>query len=171
MLQSLALRQIDAQEQKLGASLDYLRHMARTSLRLLWRFGKIFPFAMCRKALPVDAMHVAALTASHHEDCGGCVQIAVNVALADNLSREIIQAVLDTNPQLLTDDLSDVYHFTHAVVTRTGAEEPLRERLVRRYGDEALIELAMIIAAARVFPTVKRAMGYATSCSRVKVTV
>lgn len=171
MLRSFALRSIDAQEKQLGASLDYLRHIARTSLRLLLRFAKILKFADCRRALPVDAAHVASLVAARHEDCGGCVQIAVNLALAENMPREIIQAIVDVRPVDLPDDLSDVYHFAHGVAANTGADDELRERIRRRYGEEALIEMAMIIAAGRVFPTVKRALGYANRCAQIEISV
>ena len=41
--------------------------------------------------------------------------------------------------------------------------------LARQVGAEAMVELAMAIAAARSFPTIKRAMGLAVSCSRVEV--
>ena len=58
-----------------------------------------------------------------------------------------------------------------SVVEATGDEAKLRESLREQYGDEALVELAMGIARARVFPTVKRALGYATSCALVEVRV
>ena len=47
----------------------------------------------------------------------------------------------------------------------------MRERVRERYGEEGLVELALGIAAARVFPVVKRALGYATSCALVKVKI
>lgn len=44
-------------------------------------------------------------------------------------------------------------------------------RLRERYGEEGLVELALAIASARVFPVTKRALGYALSCSKVEVRV
>ena len=38
-------------------------------------------------------------------------------------------------------------------------------------GEPALVELAMAIAVARFFPVTRRALGYATSCSRVEIEV
>ena len=84
---------------------------------------------------------------------------------------EQIQAVMDRDVDSLPEALADVYRFTEAVVEKTGAEDELRERLRGRYGDEGLIELAMAIAGARVFPITKRALGYAKSCALVELHV
>jgi hypothetical protein len=55
------------------------------------------------------------------------------------------------------------------VTTDEEKAAPLRESLRARLGEEALIELSFAIAAARVFPTVKRGLGYATSCALVEL--
>lgn len=47
----------------------------------------------------------------------------------------------------------------------------MRALLNSRYGEEGLVELALGIAAARVFPVTKRAFGYATSCALVEIQV
>ena len=57
------------------------------------------------------------------------------------------------------------------MVEASEEEEPLRQRILERYGEEALVELALGIAAARMFPVTKRALGYATSCALVEIQV
>jgi hypothetical protein len=57
------------------------------------------------------------------------------------------------------------------VVEASGNEEELRQRIRQRYGNEGLVEMALGIAAARVFPVTKRALGFATSCALVEVRV
>ena len=64
-----------------------------------------------------------------------------------------------------------MYRFTEAVVRKNGDEGDWRERLRERYGDEGIVELSLGIALARVFPTTKRALGYATHCHLVEVEV
>lgn len=171
MLRSVIGGRLNSIERQLGVSIDYVRFILKTSLRLFFKFAKIFSFAQCRKRLPADAFHVASIVAARHEDCGTCLQIAVNMATQEKTPLDVVQAVLDRRADDLPEDLAEVYHFTEAVVCHSGAEEPLRETIRQRWGDEALIELAMGIAASRVFPTVKRALGYAVSCSRVQVAV
>lgn len=171
MLRRLALILIAQQERLLGAPLDHLRHIASTSLTALGKISLLAPLGNHRRALPADAFHVARLLATLHEDCDDCVQIEVNLAHKDGVSPQIIRAVLDRQPRELPIELNGVYRFTEAVLDRTGDDEWLRDQLRNIYGDEAVVELAVAIAMARFFPTAKRALGYAKSCSLEPVKV
>lgn len=171
VIRSVIETRIAAAEKKLGVPADYMRHILQVSLRAFFKFVKIMPLAEYRRTCPVDAFHVARLVATRDEDCGTCVQIEVNLARQDSVSPDVLKAVLDSRPDDLPPELADVYHFAEEVVTASGAEEPFREKVRRHYGEEALVELAMTMAACRVFPIAKRALGYAKSCSQVEVHV
>ena len=171
MLRFFIRWRIRKHEKSLGASLDYLRHILRVSLKAFFKFSKLFSIASYRRSLPGAPCHVARLVSVLEEDCGSCVQIAVNLAKKDGVPSEVIQAVLNGRPDSLPESLADVYRFTEAVVRGDGDEGPYRERLRSVFGEEGLIELAMAIATAKVFPITKRALGFATSCSRVSVEV
>ena len=172
MLRSLILKQLDAEERKLGGvSIDYMRHIARTSLPSFFKFALFTPLATHRRRLPPDAYHVARIVATQHEDCGTCVQIEVNLARRAGVRAEVLHAAVKGLADELPAELADVYCFAQAVVEAQGAEGEWRERVRERYGEEALVELALAIAAARVFPTTKRALGYATSCALVQIEV
>lgn len=75
MLRSLIYRKLASEEKKLGASMDYVRHIVRTSLRAFFRFVMILPVSEYRRTLPVGGRAVAKLVATRDEDCGSCVQI------------------------------------------------------------------------------------------------
>lgn len=171
MLQALILRKLDSLEKELGESIEYMRYVAKSSKRLLFKFMKFGAFAQHRKAMPKTPYFVACAVAAREEDCGPCVQILMNMARKEGVPAAPLQAVLDRRPEDLPDELADVYRFAEAVVAATWDEGEYRERIRERYGDEGLIELAYGIASSRVFPTVKRALGYAQSCSRVVVHV
>ena len=172
MLRTLILKRLDAEERNLGGvSLDYLRHIARTSLPSFFKFALFTPLARHRRRLPPDAYHVARLVATQHEDCGTCVQIEVNLARRAGVAANVLRAALKGEPDELPAELADVYRFAQAVVEAGGAEVEWRERVRERYGEAALVEMALAIAAARVFPTTKRALGYAASCALVRVDV
>ncbi len=162
---------VDAMEKQLGAPMDYVRFMLRTSLRAFFKFARFGSLAAYRRTCPADAMHIGRLVAARHEDCGTCVQIALNLAKAERVPAGVMQAALDDRPDDLPPELADVYHFATAVVEQRGTEGEFRERIRRRYGDEALIELSLGIAFGQVFPVVKRALGYATSCSVTRLHV
>jgi alkylhydroperoxidase family enzyme len=171
MIRALVLRQIDAQERMLGESLDYVRQIVRTSLPSFLTFALFMPMSRRRRRLPPAPYHVARIVATRDEDCGTCVQIEVNLARQQGVSVETIRAVLDQRVDTLSPELGDVYRFASAVVGATGEEQELRERLRTRYGNEGLVELALAVASARVFPIVKRVLGYATRCALVDVKV
>jgi alkylhydroperoxidase family enzyme len=162
---------IRSAEKRLGVPLDYLRHMHEHAPGAFWKFTKIAPMAGYRNKLPAAPLYVGCLVATLHEDCGTCVQIGVNLAKQDGVEAETIRATLEGNVEALPEQLRDVYRFADAVVNLTGEEGPYRERLRKVFGEEALVELSMAIAMARTFPTIKRALGYAKSCSLVRVEV
>jgi alkylhydroperoxidase family enzyme len=164
MIRRIVLRKLDSVEAQLGESVDYLRFVVRTSLRAFFKFAKILPLAQYRRVLPKDAYHVAVIASSLDADCGACAQIGINAASSAGVSSEVIRAVIEQRPDDLPADLADVYRFTLAVVRSTEEHDRLREPIRTRYGDEGLIELAFAMAACRVFPVTKRALGYATSC-------
>ncbi|HEV8377472.1 MAG TPA: hypothetical protein VGP99_01380 [Tepidisphaeraceae bacterium] len=171
MLRRLILSRVTAAEKTLGVPLDYCRFIIRTSLRASFKFAKFLAVDEYRRVLPPAPLYLARLVALRHDDCGTCVQIAVNQAKKAGVPADTIRAVLDGRLDDLPEDLRDAYRFADAVVRASGDEGPFRERIRQRYGDEGLIELALAIASCRVFPTVKRALGYAVSCSTVPVTV
>src|SRR5947207_12726536 len=112
MLRRLILSRISAAEKTLGAPLDYCRFMARTSLRASFKFAKFLAVDEYRRVLPAAPCYVARIVAVRHDDCGTCLQIAVNQAKKAGLSPQILRAVLDANLDDLPEDLRDVYRFT-----------------------------------------------------------
>ena len=170
MIRLLILKRLDALEQTLGESVDYMRHVVRVSLRAFLKFALFTPLAAHGRKLPVVLYHTACFVATRHEDCGTCVQITVNLARHDGVPDELLRTLIAGHPEQLPDEARDVYLFADAVVNVDEEKAaPLRERLRACLGEEGLIELSFAIAAARVFPTVKRGLGYATSCALVEV--
>lgn len=171
MIRRLILKQLDKEERSLGESLDYVRHILRTSLPSFFKFALFTPLSKHRRKLPTEPYHVARIVATQDEDCGTCVQIEVNLALKDRVPAEVLLAVLKGHPENLSPALADVYRFAKAVVEASGEEEELRQRIRKWYGEEGLVEMALGVAAARLFPITKRALGYSKSCALVEVKV
>jgi len=53
----------------------------------------------------------------------------------------------------------------------SGDDDVLREKIRQHFGEAGLVELALAITSCRVFPTTKRALGYAKRCSLVQIDV
>ena len=49
------------------------------------------------------------------------------------------------------------------------AAHPLREEIARRWGDRGLVAVSMALMTARMYPTLKYALGYGKACSKVTV--
>jgi alkylhydroperoxidase family enzyme len=171
MLRWLINKRLNGAERKLGVPQEYARHILRVSLRAFFKFLKILPLAEYRRALPAEPFYTARIVATRHDDCGECVQITVNQARRAGISPALLQAVLDSRMDQLPEEVAEACRFAEAVVTASGEEDALRECIRQRYGEEALVELALTIAAGRFFPTLKRALGHAKSCARVSIQV
>jgi alkylhydroperoxidase family enzyme len=164
MIQRLVLWRLATIERTLDESLGWLAFLARASLRAFVRFYAFLPMTRFRRRLPRDAYHVARIVVVRAEDCGTCLQTIVSLAKSDGVRAETLRAVLARSPEALCDDCADAYRFAEAVTANKDPTD-LRERIRTRHGDDGLVELALAIAAARVIPTTKRALGYATSCA------
>ncbi|MHC5210492.1 MAG: carboxymuconolactone decarboxylase family protein [Planctomycetota bacterium] len=165
MIRALILRKLASVERELGESLDYVRHMLRASLPATLAFFKVMGMANHWRKLPAHPWHVAQIVAARSEDCGPCVQIAVNTAVKAGVPADALAAVLASRPADLPEDLALAYRFAESVCERRDDVDALRDLARTRWGDAGVVELALAISASKVFPVTKRALGYATSCS------
>lgn len=165
MLRFLILRKLASVEREIGVSVDYVRHILGVSLGAFFKFAKVFPLAQYRRSLPLDMHVVAGIVAARDEDCGTCVQAGLNLAKKQGVDSAILRAVIERQPERLPESSADAYRFAEAVVTHSSEAEGLRDLIKSRYGEAALVELALAIAVSRVFPMTKRALGYSISCA------
>jgi hypothetical protein len=59
----------------------------------------------------------------------------------------------------------EIHDYAVAVATNGEMDPELLPRLQARLGREAVAEIALGIVATRLYPTMKRGLGYAKSCS------
>lgn len=156
-------------ERKLRVPADYLGRLGDTSFTGFLKFLMFLPVSQHRRDARAELLSAARIVATQHEDCGPCVQIAVNVALSARIDPTVIRAVLDRNHGAMPPDVSLVVRFADGVLAKDGSEAAPRDEIVLRFGATVLSELSLAIATARVFPTLKRGLGYAQSCSLVKL--
>ncbi|MEM7356879.1 MAG: hypothetical protein AAF657_39060 [Acidobacteriota bacterium] len=171
MLATLVERTIVRQERDFGQKMDYLRDIAGASLVGFAKYALFIPMSRHRTAVAADVAAVAWIVAMQHEDCGPCLQITVDHALAEGVDPQLVRATLAGDLNALATPLPEVYRYAEAVVTQDPKATALAERLEDLLGKKVLVDLALGIASARVFPTLKRALGHARSCSLVQVRV
>lgn len=152
-------------EKKLGVSLDYMRAVAAdapAAFRLLGRFSAL---GHSLRPRDVHAAHLAGLGAALHDDCGTCVQISINLARADGVAEDALRRAVMGEAATLPAPLADSFRFGQAVAANDPEMHEMRERLEHALGKQAVIEMALGIAFARFYPTVKRALGFSRSCA------
>jgi alkylhydroperoxidase family enzyme len=123
-----------------------------------------------RGAAPDDVRCVARVAAVQSEDCGPCLQLGVRMAVEAGVDKELIRTALQ-RPEALPPKMRRVYDFARAVAVNAPESAELREQVLADYGRDVVAELAVTIAAARVYPTIKRGFGLAKSCSIVQIDV
>jgi len=162
-------------EKESGQSADYLRDVAVESKAAFFKFLLMMPMVNHRRKAPKAAWHAARLVATRQEDCGPCVQIVIDMAIADGVPATLLQDVWHGRLEKLPEEVALAVRLASAVVS---ADEEERERAAARsaevaaqLGRGALVDLAYAISPARVFPALKRSLGHARSCSLVDLRV
>lgn len=161
-------RRLNQMERYLGAPVDETRYILKHSVKALLAYGGLGRISRYPGPIPADVYAAAKIAAYRQEDCGSCLQITVNLARKAGVPAELMRDLIAGRTKALPEPLRDVYRFAEEQANRVDNPD-LRERLRQRYGDHGLIALALAITSARTFPTLKRALGYATSCSRMEI--
>lgn len=157
-------RILQALERRLGVSVDYLRHVARTSHIALLKILAFAPLAAHRGGTAPRLLLAARFLAVQREDCGTCLQIVIQQGQQDGVDRGSLQALLVGDDARLDPEMRLAVEFTRSVLGDTPEQERWRDALRSRLGERALVDLSLAIASARVFPTLKRSLGYAVHC-------
>ena len=169
MLKWLMRRWIAAFEQAYDYDMDYVRDMLEVSPRAVRVFGRVGALGQYRRDVPMEAYFAAKLVASRWEDCGPCTQLCVTMAEGAGVAPDMLRAVLARDERAMTEATRLGFRFAEAVLAHEAEADALRDEVVARWGRHAVISLSFGIAAARVFPTVKYALGYGKACTRVTI--
>lgn len=123
-----------------------------------------------RAAAPAEALAAAGIVGTLVEDCGPCTQIGVDMAGAGGVPAGVLRAILAGDEAAMGETAALAWRFARASLARDmAAADPLREEIVRRWGERGLCAIALAITTARMYPTLKYALGYGKACSRVVV--
>jgi hypothetical protein len=116
---------------------------------------------------PRDAWFASGIAGALVEDCGPCVQIASDMAVKGGMRADTIGALLSGRR---TDcDAQLGFDYGRALLAAGETLDELRESIVAKWGKTALIALSLRAMTARNFPVLKRAMGHAKTCQRVRI--
>lgn len=155
---------IDASEKETGYSADYMRDMLQASGWGFFKFLLSMPAIRHRKHAPV-AMHlIAQLGATQQEACGPCLEISKNYARQKGTSEIIIHQLLAHSEQA-----EPLHKAAFLLGAHVAGGPPVSDTLVatlkKEVGEKGYTEMVMAAAAVRVFPAIKRGLGYTDMCA------
>lgn len=148
---------------------SYAHEMIDADPRAAWRFQRATGLGKYRKAAPAAALAAAGITAVRHEDCGPCTQLAVAMAERAGIDPAVLRAVLTDTPFAMTPEVALAWRFTRATLDHDPLADEYREEIARRWGPKAVLSLVFAMVTARMYPTVKYAMGHGKACTRIVV--
>lgn len=169
MLKLFFTRYLNGFERTWGYDASYMRKLLAVNP---WSFLKfsLGTQASDRSAAPPEALVAASLAGVLAEDCGPCTQIGVDMATASGVNPDVLRAILAGDEAGMGETAALGWRFARASLARDMQTcDPLRDEIVRRWGEKALVAIGLSLMAARMYPTLKYALGYGKACSKVTV--
>lgn len=169
MLKAILKAVVGRFEKRYDYDVSYMRDLIDTDTAAFFAFSGVQRLAGYNKA-PREALTAAKLVATLAEDCGPCTQIVVSIAEEQGVAPVVIKGVLTGDESAMGPEAALAWKFARASLARDmELADPLRDEIERRWGRKGLAAIALAIASSRVFPSVKYALGYGKTCSRVRV--
>ena len=159
--------------QRMGTRYDYdvsyLLYLLAEAPKAFWKFMRATALSRHREQVPVEASFTVRLMATLSEDCGPCTQIMVQHATEAKMATDQIEAVLTRDASAMNPAVALAFRYADAVLNHQTDSADAREAVRARWGHHGLIDLAMSMQGARLYPMMKDALGYAVECQRVRV--
>lgn len=169
MLRWLLRRQIAAFERTWNYDAGYMREIIDADPRAMMAFGKVQGLSRYRKDVPLAAYCAAGLMAVMAEDCGPCTQLGIDMAQRGGVDPAILRAIAAHDYVAMPEDVALAARFTEASLRHAPEADDLREEVLRRWGKRGLISLAFAMLSARMYPTLKYALGHGQACTRLTI--
>jgi len=169
MLSRIMRSRMDAFEREWDYDMSYARQLLDASPAIATAFAAATKLGEQRVDLPLDAWHAAKLATILHDDCGACAQLTVQMAERDGIDPALLRAIIRQDFDALPEGVRIVVRFCLASLERTAQADELREQLVAYYSPRALASVAVVMAASRLYPTVKYALGHGAACALLDV--
>lgn len=170
MLKAIMAAAIGRFEKRYDYDATYVRDLLEASPKALSAFQGVRTLSGFEEGAPAAALAAARIVATLGEDCGPCVQIGVRIAEENQVPAEVLRGILAGDHARMGPDASLAWRFAKASLARDmETADPLRDEVLERWGRKGLSAIALAMAAVRVYPTIKYAMGHGKTCSRVHV--
>jgi len=169
MIKWFLQRWIDKFERTWSYDASYVRDILDADPRALLAFSKVTRIGTYHKGVPLAVYWAAGITAALAEDCGPCTQLGIDMAQRAGVDPTILRPVVARDLHAMPEEVVLAVRFTEASLRHEAEADDLREEVLRRFGKRGLVSLAFAMTAARLYPTLKYAMGHGRACRRVTI--
>ena len=91
------------------------------------------------------------------------------MAQREGVDPAVLRAVVAHDFQAMPYEVALAARFAEKTLKHAPQADDLREEVLRLWGQRGLISLGFIITAARLFPTLKYALGHGHACRRLTI--
>ena len=169
MLRWYLRRQMAAFQRRWNYDASYMDEVIDADPRALITFSKAIGVSRYRKDVPIAPHYAAKIVAAMAEDCGPCTQLVVDMAEREGVDPAVLRAIVARDFAAMPYDVALAARFAEKSLRHAPEADDLRDEVLRLWGKRGLISLAFAITAARLFPTLKYALGHGRACTRVSV--
>jgi hypothetical protein len=169
MIKWLMQRWINKFERTWNYDASYLHDVLDADPRALLAFSMVQALGAYRKDVPPAAYCAAGLVGTMAEDCGPCTQLVIDMAQREGVHPAVLRAIVARDVSAVPSEVALATRFAEASLNRDPEADALRDEVVRRFGKRGLVSLAFALTVARLYPTLKYALGHGRACTRVTV--
>lgn len=169
MLTWIIKNRLAAFERKYGYDTSYAKELLAVDSRAFWAFAKTQSMETYRRDVPAHVYYAVKLTGVIAEDCGPCTQLGVAMAIEHGVTPKVLSSILRGDVSAMSEEVALGVKFARACMAHDLEADAYRDEIVKRWGKRALVALAFGLTMARVYPTMKYALGFGKACSRVVV--
>lgn len=169
MLRWFLRRQIAAFERAWNYDASYLHELIDADPGAMLAFGKAQAITRYRKDVPPAVYCAAGLVAVMAEDCGPCTQLGIDMAERSGVDPKVLRAIVERDFAQMPEDVRLAVRFAEATLCHSSEADDLREEVEHRFGKRGLISLGFALLSARMYPTLKYALGHGHACTRLTI--
>lgn len=147
----------------------YMSHVLNTSTAAGIRLSLLPIYSQFRGPKDARDVWVGAMLGSTQEgDCGPCVQLIVDIALEVEAPADQLALCLQGNAAV-AGDVGLGFRFAQAAIENAPELEQLRSEIENRFGPSAVTAASFAASSGRVYPVLKRGLGFGQTCSSVRI--
>lgn len=148
---------------------DYMSHVVDTSAAAGVRLSLLPIYSQFRGPKEARNLWAGAMLGSTQEgDCGPCVQLIVDMALEVAVPADQLALCLQGNAAA-AGDVGLGFRFSQAAIENAPELEELRSEIENRFGPSAVTAASFAASSGRIYPVLKRGLGFGQTCSRVHI--